>query len=305
VITQKVLEDAIFKTIKKSSCHIPPDIYSAFKKAIEAEKSAVSKGALEATLESLDRSIENETLACPDTGWPLFFFKVGNEAKIEGGMLALEETSRRMLEKATKEGYLRVTMKHPLTGFDPGNNIGMNIPDFTYKFTTGDSIEVTYVAKGGGSECFGGTRYQVMAFADGLPAIEKFIIDSYIDAARAGAICPPAVLGVGIGGSANTATQLAKEAATLRPVGSHHPESMIAKIEEDLYRALSELKIGAMGSGGETSVFWVNVEYAYTHIAGIAVAMSTNCMVARRATTRIYTNGSTEELDAPNWFNGR
>ena len=305
MITQKVLEDAIFGTIKKSSCHISPDIYSAFERAIKAEKSPVSRRAFQATLESLQCSIKNENLACPDTGWPLFFYKIGNEAQVEGGILALEEISRRMVAKATREGYLRATMKHPLTGADPGNNIGMNVPSFTYKFVPGDSLQVTYVAKGGGSECFGGTRYQVMAFADGITAIKKFIIDCYIAASRAGAICPPAVLGVGIGGTSDICTKLAKQAAALRLIGSHHPEPEIAKLEEDLYRAINELKLGAMGSGGETSVFWVNAEYAHTHIAGIAVAMNANCWIARRATTRIYSDGRTEELDSPDWFDGR
>ena len=305
MIAQKILEDAIFKTIKKSSCRISPDIHSAFEGAVKAEKSTASKRAFEATLESLDRSIQYENLACPDTGWPLFFCKIGNDAKVEGGIIGLEKISKRMVERATREGYLRSTMKHPLTGVDPGNNIGMNVPNFTYRFVPGNSIQVTYVAKGGGSECFGGTRYRVVAFADGLIGIEKFILDCYIAASRAGAICPPSVLGVGIGGTSDIATKLAKEAAVLRIVGSHHPEPMIAKIEEDLYRAINELKIGAMGSGGETSVFAVNVEYAYTHLAGIAVAINANCWVARRATTRIYSDGRTEEFDNPNWFDGR
>jgi tartrate dehydratase alpha subunit/fumarate hydratase class I-like protein len=89
-------------------------------------------------------------------------------------------------------------MKHPLTGDDPGNNIGMNIPDFTYKFVPGDSIQITYVAKGGGSECFGGTRYRMVAFADGVTEIKRPIIDWYIAAASAGTVCPPSILGVGI-----------------------------------------------------------------------------------------------------------
>jgi L(+)-tartrate dehydratase alpha subunit len=304
MITQGILEDAIFATIKRSSCIISPDVYSAFERAIRNETSLASKRALEDTLKSLKISIKEEVFACVDTGWPLFFYKIGNEAKIEGGMIALEEISKKMVAKATPK-YLRPTMKHPLTGADPGNNIGMNVPNFTYKFVPGDSIQVTYVPKGGGSECFGGTRYTVMAFADGIAGIEKFIIDSYIAASRAGAICPPAVLGVGIGGTSDICTKLAKEAATLRLVGSHHPEPMIAKIEEDLYKGINQLKIGAMGSGGETSVFWVNVEYAHTHIAGIAVAMNANCWIARRATTKIYSDGRIEELSNPNWFEGR
>jgi L(+)-tartrate dehydratase alpha subunit len=305
MITQALLKDVIFNTIKKSSTFIAPDVHAAFERSIQVEKSLVSKRAFEATLESVDRSVDIGNLACPDTGWPLFFYKIGNEANIEGGFLALEESSREMVAKATKEGYLRATMKHPLTGADPGTNIGMNVPSFTYKFVPGSAVQVTYVSKGGGSECFGGTRYQVMAFADGLVGIKKFIIDCYIAAARAGAICPPAVLGVGIGGTSDIATKLAKEAAALRAIGSHHPEPEFAQIEKDLYGAIEMLKIGAMGSGGETSVFGVNVEYAHTHIAGIAVAMNANCWIARRATTKIYPDGKTEELENPNWFDGR
>lgn len=305
MIKRNILAEAVFNTIKKSSCHIPPDVYAAFRQAISKETQSVSQKSFTATLQSLECSMEQEKLACPDTGWPLFFCKIGNSAEIEGGIVGLEEVSREMVAKATREGYLRSTMKHPLTGDDPGTNIGMNVPNFTYKFVPGDVIEITYVAKGGGSECFGGTRYQVIAFADGITGIEKFIIDSYIAAARAGAICPPAVLGVGIGGTSDICTSLAKEAATLRLIGSRHPEPTIARIEQDLYEAINELKMGAMGTGGETSVFAVNVEYAHTHIAGIATAMNANCWIARRATTRIYADGHTEKLDSPNWFEGR
>jgi len=305
MITRDVMEKVIFETIKKSSCRISPDVHSAFEKAIRTEESPLSRKALEGTLSSLDVSRERECLACPDTGWPLFFCKVGNEAKVEGGILALEEISKRMVKKATEEGFLRSTMRHPLTGADPGTNVGMNVPSFTYKFVPGDSVQVTYVAKGGGSECFGGTRYRVVAFADGLKGIEKSIIEWYIAATRAGAICPPTVLGVGIGGTSDIATRLAKQAAALRLIGSHHPEPQMAKIEADLTEAINELGIGAMGSGGRTSVFAVHVEYSLTHIGGIAVAMSANCMVARRATTKVFADGRKEELDNPNWFDGR
>jgi L(+)-tartrate dehydratase alpha subunit len=305
MITRGMLEEAIFTTIKTSSCRIPADVHAAFKRAIEIETQPASLKSFTATLQSLECSMEQSQLACPDTGWPLFFCKIGTEAKIEGGIIGLEQGAKDMVAKATREGYLRSTMKHPLSGDDPGTNIGMNVPNFEYRFVPGDVIEITFVAKGGGSECFGGTRYRMIAFADGITGIEKFIVDSYIAAARAGAICPPAVLGVGIGGTSDICTRLAKEAATLRLIGSHHPEPAIAKIEVDLYEALNELKVGAMGSGGETSVFAVNVEYAHTHIAGIAAAMNANCFITRRATTRVHPDGTTEVLESPNWFGER
>ena len=305
MITKEQFTEVIFQTIVRGATVISPDVKAAFEGAIARESSSAAKTGLSRTCQSIELSSRIARPACPDTGWPIFYFKVGNDCCLEGGFLALEEATREAVARATREGFLRATMKHPLTGFDPGNNIGMNIPDFTYQFVPGDSIEVTYVAKGGGSECFGGTRHRVVAFADGIQGIEKFVVDSFTAASRAGAICPPSVLGVGIGGTANVAANLAKEAACLRTVGSHHPEEPFRKIEEDLYAALNMLGVGCMGAGGDTSVFAVNVEYAYTHIAGICVAISSNCMVARRGSVRVYADGNMEDMESPNWFEGR
>ena len=305
MIKTEIYEEALFETIKRGATEISDDVREAFISAIEREESPMAKSGLSATLRSMDMSRERENPLCVDTGWPIFYFKVGNKCELEGGFVELENAARRAVARATKLGYLRATMKHPLTGFAPGNNIGMNIPDFTYKFVDGDSIEMSYAAKGGGSECFGGTRHRIVAFADGIKGIEKFVIESFVASARAGAVCPPSVLGIGIGGTANVAANLAKEAACLRTVGSRHPDPMFAKIEKDLYNALNSLGIGILGSGGDTSVLAVNVEYAYTHIAGIACATSTNCMVARRASSRIDADGNVTKMISPNWFGDR
>ena len=305
MIKQKLYEQVIFDTICRGSTVISKDVRQGFADAIAKESHPAAKAGLEKTLESIVLSEKLKTPACPDTGWPIFYFKVGNECELEGGFVGLEEAARSAVANATHQGFLRATMKHPLTGYDPGNNIGMNIPNFTYQFVPGDAIEITYVAKGGGSECFGGTRHRIVAFADDIQGIELFVVNSFIAASRAGAICPPSILGIGIGGTANVAANLAKEAACLRIVGSHHPEPAFQRIEENLYRALNELGVGTMGAGGDTSVLAVNVEYAYTHIAGIAVATSSNCMVARRASSRICGNGGVELMESPNWFNGR
>jgi tartrate/fumarate subfamily iron-sulfur-dependent hydro-lyase alpha chain len=305
MISKDLYKSVIFETIHRGSTKISADVKRAFEKAIAGETSASAKEGLKQTLNSIELSAERDNPACPDTGWPIFYFKVGNECILEGGLMGLEEAARDAVRNATNLGYLRKTMKHPLTGSDPGDNIGMNIPDFTWQFVPGAAIEITYAAKGGGSECFGGTRHRVVAFADGLAGIKKQVIDSYAASARAGAVCPPSILGVGIGGTANLAAALAKKAACLRTVGSVHPDPMIHQIEDELYRAINCLGIGIMGAGGAMSVFAVNVEYAYTHIAGICVATSTNCMVARRATTRIEEDNRVTVMESPDWFGGR
>jgi len=305
MISQSVLSEAIFGAIQKGSTYISDDVYEALIRARDDETNEAAKQGLSSTIESLDISRQDGTPACPDTGWPLFFFKIGNEANIEGGILALEKSARKMVVEATEQGLLRRTMKHPLTGYDPGNNIGTNIPWFTYKYTPGDKVQVTYVAKGGGSEVFGGAQSRMVAFADGLPGIKKFVIDAFKAATYAGAICPPSILGVGIGGTANIAAELAKEAACLRRIGTHHPEKEFFVLENDLHNAINSLGIGTMGAGGKTSVLGVNIEYAYTHIAGIAVAISANCFVARRGTMLVHADERIENLENPDWFGGR
>jgi len=210
MIKTELYEEVLFQTVKRGATEISEDVREAFTKAIEKETSLDAKRGLRVTLESMDMSAKRENPLCVDTGWPIFYFKVGNDCKLEGGFVELENAARRAVARATEKGYLRATMKHPLTGYDPGNNIGMNIPDFTYKFVEGDGIEISYAAKGGGSECFGGTRHRIVAFADGIKGIEKFVIDSFVASARAGAVCPPSVLGIGIGGTANVAANLAR-----------------------------------------------------------------------------------------------
>ena len=305
MILREQYEQVIFETIRRGATEISPDVLAALEAAEAKETSQAARMGLRRTCDSLLQSRVRQNPCCPDTGWPVFYFKIGNECVLEGGMLGLEEATRNAVRKATKMGYLRATMKHPLTGYDPGDNIGENIPSFTYQWVPGDSLQVSYVAKGGGSECFGGTRHRVVAFADGLAGIQKFVVDSFVEATRSGGICPPNVLGIGIGGTANLAANLAKEAACLRTVGSHHPDPKFRELEENLYEAINSLGVGIMGVGGKTSVLAVNVEYAYTHIAGICVDISSNCMVARRGTSLIHADGTVEILTDPKWFGDR
>ena len=186
MILREQYEQVIFETIRRGATEISPDVLAALEAAEARETSQAAKMGLRRTCDSLLQSRVRQNPCCPDTGWPVFYFKIGNECQIEGGMMALEEATRNAVRKATKMGYLRATMKHPLTGYDPGDNIGENIPSFTYQWVPGDSLQVSYVAKGGGSECFGGTRHRVVAFADGVKGIEKFVVCCLSDAVFAG-----------------------------------------------------------------------------------------------------------------------
>jgi tartrate/fumarate subfamily iron-sulfur-dependent hydro-lyase alpha chain len=132
--------------------------------------------------------------------------------------------------------------------------------------------------------------------ADGVPAIKRFVLDSVVDAG--GKPCPPGIVGVGIGGSADLAVQLAKQAIA-RPVGTHNDDPHVAALERELFGLLNETGIGPMGLGGDTTVLAVHVEQAHTHITLNPVAVNYQCWAARRASAHIHSNGSVDfERDA-------
>ena len=119
MIPIKVIEEAAFQTIRRGATVISDDVRGAFARAIDMELSPIAKKGLEDTYKSMGLAELRDKPACPDTGWPIFYIKMGNEAVVEGGFMALEEAVRNAVRRATKAGYLRATMKHPLTGYDP------------------------------------------------------------------------------------------------------------------------------------------------------------------------------------------
>jgi tartrate/fumarate subfamily iron-sulfur-dependent hydro-lyase alpha chain len=116
--------------------------------------------------------------------------------------------------------------------------------------------------------------------ADGVAAVKRFVIDRVIEAG--GKVCPPTIVGVGIGGTSDLCMHLAKLAAT-RPLGSKSPDSEGAKLEAELSATVNELGIGPQGLGGRSTAFAVHVEIAATHITMNPVAVNIQCHSARRA----------------------
>jgi len=182
-------------------------------------------------------------------------------------------------------------MVHPLKRTNPGTNVGAHLPRVEIKFVPQSTgLEVTAVPKGGGSEIFG-TFYRMLVPADGLPGIKKFLLDSFVTATYAGKVCPPAVIGVGIGGTADLCAALAKR-ALLRPLGERNPDPVIAALEEELEAAANELGIGPMGLGGANTILGLNIEHAHTHITQNPVAVNLQCWAARRSSAVIGPDGS-------------
>ncbi|MGH2932281.1 MAG: fumarate hydratase, partial [Gaiellaceae bacterium] len=159
-----------------------------------------------------------------------------------------------------------------------------------WEFVPGwDGLDVKCVPKGSGSENMSFLKMCVPA--DGVKGIKQFVLESIVGAG--GKPCPPGIVGVGIGGSADYAMHLAKEAIA-RPVGTRNVDPEVAKLEEELTGLLNETGIGPMGLGGDVTVLYVHIEHADTHMTLNPVAVNYQCWAARRATAHVAADGATE-----------
>ena len=127
--------------------------------------------------------------------------------------------------------------------------------------------------------------------SDGLKGIKRFVLESILEAGGQG--CPPTVVGVGIGGTAELCVKLAKE-AIFRPIGTPNSDSEIAALERELLQAINKSGIGPMGLGGDTTALAVHIEAAYTHITMNPVAVNSQCWRGERARARIHPDGNVE-----------
>jgi len=288
LITEKVIEDLGVNLLSLAVIELPRDVKVALKRAYMEEENETAKTQLKAILDNVELAEKTRRPICQDTGMIIFYVKAGAQAK---GLDLFENALRRATQRATKEIPLRPNAVNPFTRVNSGDNTGRFIPYIHWKIVPGDTVEITAFPKGGGSEnvCVLG----MLSPGKGVKGLKKFVVDAVL---KAGAKpCPPNILGVGVGGGADIAMKIAKE-ALLRPLDQPNPDPEIAKLEKELYEAANMTGIGCMGLGGKFTVLGVNVEYAFRHPASYPAAVAFQCWAARRATARLYPDGSVEYL---------
>jgi L(+)-tartrate dehydratase alpha subunit len=299
MIAHETIEQAAYDVMCKAAIDIPNDYLGGIKGMVQREEGTLSCFVLRSMVENYEAASTDRRPMCADTGLPRYYVKVGNEAKIEGGFVALEHTLRRAVADVTQDVQLRANRVHPLTRQNPGNNVGMFAPSVDYSFEPdADWIDVTAVHKGG----LFGTDYRMLFPADGTDGIKRFLLDNLAAFARRGLSCPPVVVGVGLGGSKDQCVVLSKEAACLRTMGDRHPDPEVAALEDELKDLANRTGFGVMGVGGDTTALDVHVEIAFTHTGGLPIAISQFCLAYRRSTARVYADGSAEFRDDPIWF---
>ncbi len=252
---------------------LPVDVYEALEAAQEAEESPVGCEVLAQLVENADIAAADRVPICQDTGLAVIFAEVGQEVHLTGG--DFEEAVHEGVRRGYEEGYLRKSV-----AVEPAHarrNTGDNTPAIIHtRIVPGDALTLTLMAKGGGAENM--STLNMLKPAQGWAGIADAVVETV---SRAGSNpCPPVVVGVGIGGTIEMVTLLAKK-ALLREVGSRHPDPRLAALEDDLLERINALGIGPQGLGGTTTALAVFIEEMPCHIASMPMAVNVQCHAQR------------------------
>jgi fumarate hydratase subunit alpha/L(+)-tartrate dehydratase alpha subunit len=284
----QLVEQAAKELYIRALKFLPPDVTTAIEKAYARETNDTAKSIFETILQNIEIAKNEQLLICQDTGLPIYFVKIGSRFPADGAKIsaALEKGAK----AATLDHPFRGSSTHPISRINPQTSVGKGLPVIHWEFEEhSELLDILMVPKGSGSENM--SAMNMFIPADGVAALKKFVLDTVVKSG--GNPCPPGIIGVGIGGTADLVGVLAKK-AICRPVGSSNPDQELAEMEKGLLEAINATGIGPMGLGGDTTALAVHIESAYTHITLNPVAVNTQCWAARRMRAKIDRNGRVE-----------
>ena len=278
------VEEAAKELYIRALKQLPPDVKRGFDALAARESDAGAKRMLGTMIRNIAVAEDTDNLLCQDTGIPIYNVWIGRGVEVDG--VGLKEAIRRGCERATREHPLRSSVVHPISRVNQHSSCGRGVPVIQVDFSEREGLEIEMVPKGSGSENNSWLRMAIPA--EGVDAIKTFVVDCVLEAG--GRTCPPTIVGVGVGGTADLCVHLAKVAAT-RPLGSRCTDPEGAKLEEELSGAVNLLGVGPQGLGGDSTAFAVHVETAATHITMNPVAVNMQCHSARRARATFRPSG--------------
>lgn len=269
------ITQAIAKMCIDACYYLSEDVHEALVTAGKKEESPLGKEIIGKIVENANISKSEDRPICQDTGMAVVFMEVGQDVHIVGG--SLEEAVNAGVAKGYTEGYLRKSVvAEPL--FNRKNTTN-NTPAILHTtIVPGDKLKIKLAPKGFGSE--NKSALKMLVPADGVEGLKKVVLDT-VKLAGPNA-CPPMVIGVGVGGTMEKATILAKK-ALLRSLNKRNANPDYEKLEAELLEMVNKTGVGPQGLGGITTALAVNVEYFPTHIAGLPVAVNINCHATRHA----------------------
>jgi fumarate hydratase subunit alpha/L(+)-tartrate dehydratase alpha subunit len=263
---------------------LPPDVKQGFDALSRSETDAGAKRMLGTMIRNISVAEDTDNLLCQDTGIPIYNVWIGRGVEVDG--VGIKDAIRRGCARSTREYSFRSSIVHPTTRVNDHTSTGRGVPVVNIDFSSDENLVIEMIPKGSGSENNSWLRMAVPA--DGVDAIKSFVVDCVLEAG--GKTCPPTIVGVGVGGTADLCVHLAKVAAT-RPLGSQCDDPEGAKLERQLSQAVNLLGVGPQGLGGDSTAFAVHVETAATHITMNPVAVNMQCHSARRARATFSSKG--------------
>ncbi|CAI8339431.1 MAG: fumarate hydratase [Litorivicinaceae bacterium] len=295
VIRQDDLIESVADALQFISYYHPVDFIQAVNEAYEREESPAARDALAQILINSRMSAIGHRPLCQDTGIVTVFIKVGMDVSWKDATMSVSN----MINEGVRRAYthpdniLRASILEDPDG--ARKNTNDNTPAVIhYEIVEGDTVDIQIAAKGGGSE-----NKSKMVMLNPSDSVKDWVVKT-VPTMGAG-WCPPGMLGIGIGGTAEKAAVLAKE-SLMAPIDIHElkasgPKSRAEELRLEIFDAVNNLGIGAQGLGGLTTVLDVKVKDYPTHAASKPVAMIPNCAATRHA--HFVLNGSGPALLSP------
>ena len=276
-LSVKRIEDTVYALFMSACCEIGEDVLSLLEKNLETEESPFGREVLRQLIENDRLAAERKMPICQDTGMAVIFMDVGQDVHLTGG--DVNEAIENGVRRAYRDGCFRASVLSPLTRV----NTKDNTPAIVHtRIVPGEQVTLTAAPKGFGSENM--SRLWMLTPSQGVEGVKNAIVETVRLAG--GNPCPPVVVGVGIGGTAERAMQMAKHSLT-RECGAPSDDPMLAEMEREMLERINKLGIGPQGLGGRTTALAVHIEQMPTHIAGLPVAVNMQCHAARHKTAVI------------------
>jgi len=295
-IRQSDLIESVADALQFISYYHPLDYIEALGRAYQAEESPAARDAIAQILTNSRMCAEGRRPICQDTGIVVAFLKIGMDVRWEGATMGVAD----MINEGVRRAYLHPdnVLRASLVADPAGarRNTRDNTPAVIHmEVVPGDTVEVTVSAKGGGSE-----NKSKMVMLNPSDSIVDWVVKT-VPTMGAG-WCPPGMLGLGIGGSAEKAMVMAKE-ALMEPIDMHElkargPRNRLEELRIEIHDKVNALGIGAQGLGGLSTVLDVKILDYPTHAASLPVAMIPNCAATRHAHFTLDGSGPAK-LEAP------
>jgi len=280
---RRIQADQITKVVAKlciqANTVLRPDVLNALKSAFSREKNKRAKHALQMIIENASIAKKQGLAICQDTGLPVVFVEVGKGVLVAGS--GIEQAIQNGVVLGYKKASLRNSIiQDPLRLKSQKPQFGPAITH--YEYSNSNKLKITVLPKGFG--CENKSKLKMFLPTADFVEIKKFILDAVKEAGPDA--CPPYVIGIGIGGSADYTCLLAKKALLeeVTKSQSHKVTSSVLRLEQELLQDINRLGIGPMGLGGKTTALAVRILTHPTHIAGLPVAVNISCHALRSAT---------------------